>query len=142
MAASRPLYIWLTSQSNFYTKPIRPPKSCAFHSILDAEVRRWSAMPWEQLVSALRDLRTYEVELDSKTYQVEVEAFHHDGHLCRFERRDVPLVDWRNSSRSSDGFRPNVLRSGGAYAHFRSRGGTYVHILKSIDENCAFVDRH
>jgi hypothetical protein len=36
-------------------------------------------MPWEQLVSALRDLRTYEVELDSKTYQVAVEAFHHDG---------------------------------------------------------------
>ena len=64
------------------------------------------------------------------------------NHLCRFERRDVPLVDWRNSSRSSDGFRPNLLRSGGAYAHFRSRGGTYVHILKSIDENCAFVDRH
>ena len=27
------------------------------------------------------------------------------NHLCRFERRDVPLVDWRSSSRSSDGFR-------------------------------------
>jgi hypothetical protein len=30
-------------------------------------------MPWEQLDSALRDLYTYEVESDSKTYQVEVE---------------------------------------------------------------------
>jgi hypothetical protein len=44
-----------------------------WHSVLDAEVRRWSAMPWEQLDSALRDLHTYEVEFDSKTYQVEVE---------------------------------------------------------------------
>jgi hypothetical protein len=44
-----------------------------WHSVLDAEVRRWSPMPWEKLVSALRDLHTYEVEFDSKTYQVEVE---------------------------------------------------------------------
>jgi hypothetical protein len=44
-----------------------------WHSVLDAEVRRWSAMSWEQLESALRDLHTYEVEFNSKTYQVEVE---------------------------------------------------------------------
>ncbi len=44
--------------------------------------------------------------------------------------------------RSSEGGPANVLRRGGAYAHFRSLGGAYVHILKSIDENCAFVDRH
>jgi hypothetical protein len=44
--------------------------------------------------------------------------------------------------RSSDGVPTNVLPSGGAYAHFRSLGGAYVHILKSIDKNCAFVDRH
>jgi hypothetical protein len=44
--------------------------------------------------------------------------------------------------RSSDGFRLTCYEAAGAYAHFRSLGGTYVHILKSIDENCAFVDRH
>ena len=30
-------------------------------------------MSWERLVFELRDLQTYEVERDSKTYQVEVE---------------------------------------------------------------------
>jgi len=44
-----------------------------WHSVLDADVRRWSAMPWEKLVSALRDSHLYEVEFDSKTYQAEVE---------------------------------------------------------------------
>ncbi len=46
-------------------------KEC--QKVLDSEVRRWSAMSWEQLVSELRDHQTYEVELDSKTCQVEVE---------------------------------------------------------------------
>ena len=41
--------------------------------MLDSEVRRWSAMACEQLISELRDLQAYEVELDSKKYQVEVE---------------------------------------------------------------------
>jgi tRNA U54 and U55 pseudouridine synthase Pus10 len=41
--------------------------------VLDPEVKRWSAMSVEQLVSELRDTRVYEVELDSKKYQVEVE---------------------------------------------------------------------
>jgi len=44
-----------------------------WQKVLDSELRRWSAMSCEQLVSNLRDLQTYEVELDSKTYQVEVE---------------------------------------------------------------------
>jgi hypothetical protein len=44
-----------------------------WRKILDAEVKRWSAMSWEQLVSEVRDLDVYEVELDSKKYQVEVE---------------------------------------------------------------------
>ena len=44
------------------------------------------------------------------------------------------------SAFSSGGFW--LVCNGGAYAHFRSLGGAYVHILKSIDENCAFVDRH
>ena len=41
--------------------------------MLDTEVQRWSAMPCEQLVSELHDLQAYEVKLDSKKYQVEVE---------------------------------------------------------------------
>ena len=41
--------------------------------ILDFEVRRWSAMSSEDLISKLHDLQTYEVELDSRKYQVEVE---------------------------------------------------------------------
>ena len=41
--------------------------------MLDSEVRRWSAMACEQLISELHDVQAYEVELDSKKYQVEVE---------------------------------------------------------------------
>lgn len=41
--------------------------------MLDSEVRRWSALPYEQLISELNGLRAYEVEADSKKYQVEVE---------------------------------------------------------------------
>jgi hypothetical protein len=41
--------------------------------VLDCEVRRWSAISWERLVSELRDLQSYEVELNLKTYAVEVE---------------------------------------------------------------------
>jgi hypothetical protein len=41
--------------------------------VLDAELKRWSEKPWEQLVSELAELQVYEVQVDSKTYQVEVE---------------------------------------------------------------------
>ncbi len=41
--------------------------------VLDAELQRWSTLSCEQLISELRELQAYEVELDSKTYQVEVE---------------------------------------------------------------------
>jgi hypothetical protein len=43
--------------------------------VLEAEVKRWSAMPWEQLVSELADERNdqdYQLQVDSTTYQVEV----------------------------------------------------------------------
>jgi hypothetical protein len=43
------------------------------YRVLDVEVQRWSAMTPEQLASALEKEQVYEVELDSKTYQVEVE---------------------------------------------------------------------
>jgi hypothetical protein len=44
-----------------------------WQKVLDSEVQRWSALSCEQLVSQLDDPQTYEVELSSKTYQVEVE---------------------------------------------------------------------
>jgi hypothetical protein len=44
-----------------------------WRKVLDAEVRRWSAMSRQELVSRLDDVQCYEVEFDSKTYQVEVQ---------------------------------------------------------------------
>lgn len=41
--------------------------------MLDAEVKRWSAMSCEQLASQLHDVQAYEVQFESKPYQVEVE---------------------------------------------------------------------
>jgi hypothetical protein len=48
-----------------------------WRKVLDSEVQRWSGMSYDQLVSGLRDLQAYEVEFDSKTYQVEVEILEH-----------------------------------------------------------------
>jgi hypothetical protein len=44
-----------------------------WQSVLDAEVKRWSAMSAAQLISELPDVRVYEVEFESKNYQVEVD---------------------------------------------------------------------
>ena len=64
-----------------------------WQKVLDSEVKRWSAMSCRQLVSELHEVQTYEVELDSKQYQVEVELLENtekyvhvmvavdDGHL-------------------------------------------------------------
>ena len=54
-------------------RPLRNTKREEWRKVLDAEVKRWSAMSCSQLVSKLSDLQSYEVELDSKKYQVEVE---------------------------------------------------------------------
>ena len=44
-----------------------------WRTVLGAEVRRWSSIPYDQLILELRAPAVYEVELDSKMYQVEVE---------------------------------------------------------------------
>jgi len=44
-----------------------------WRKVLDSEVARWSAMSYGQLISKLQDLHSYEVKLDPKKYQVEVE---------------------------------------------------------------------
>jgi hypothetical protein len=50
-----------------------------WRKVLDSEVERWSAMSCEQLISELHDPQAYEVELDSKKYQVEVELLEDTG---------------------------------------------------------------
>jgi hypothetical protein len=44
-----------------------------WQNVLDSEVKRWSVRSWEELASALREAQAYEVESDSRRYQVEVE---------------------------------------------------------------------
>jgi DNA relaxase NicK len=66
--------------------------------VLEAELKRWSAMSYAQLASQLADVRTYEVEFESKKYQVEVQILENtdsyvhvvvavdDGHFWRAMR--------------------------------------------------------
>jgi hypothetical protein len=42
--------------------------------VLDAEVKRWSALSAAQLISELPEGKAYEVEFESRRYQVEVEV--------------------------------------------------------------------
>jgi hypothetical protein len=44
-----------------------------WRKVVDLEVQRWSMVPYGQLVSAVRDQQVYEIEFDSKKYQVEIE---------------------------------------------------------------------
>jgi hypothetical protein len=44
-----------------------------WQAVLDHEVQRWSNMPYDELICVLRDQHAYEVEFDSKKYQVEIE---------------------------------------------------------------------
>ncbi len=44
-----------------------------WRQVLDSELRRWSALPCDRLLAELRELQEYEVEFDSRKYQVEVE---------------------------------------------------------------------
>lgn len=65
----------------------------AWREVLDAEAQRWSSMSSDELLAELQDVRAYEVERDSRKYQVEVELLENtdtyvhvmvavdDGHL-------------------------------------------------------------
>jgi hypothetical protein len=44
-----------------------------WQKVLDSEVKRWSALPCDQLVSELHEAQGYEVEFESKQYQIEVQ---------------------------------------------------------------------
>jgi hypothetical protein len=53
-----------------------------WQSVLDAEVRRWSTMPLEELFARLRELDVYEIEFQGKMHQVEVQLLQDtDKHL-------------------------------------------------------------
>jgi len=45
----------------------------AWRKVLEGEVQRWSALSAEELLAQLRDIQVYEVTLDGKQHQVEVE---------------------------------------------------------------------
>ena len=44
-----------------------------WHTVLDAEIKRWSAKSCDELRAELKDGAEYEVQFDSVTHQVEVE---------------------------------------------------------------------
>ena len=44
-----------------------------WRKVLDAETEHWSGKSCEQLIAELPEVRCYEVEVDSKHFQVEVE---------------------------------------------------------------------
>jgi len=44
-----------------------------WRKVLDLEVQRWSSVPCNRLLYELSEVKVYEVEYQSKTYQVEVE---------------------------------------------------------------------
>jgi hypothetical protein len=44
-----------------------------WRKVLDAEFQRWSTMSTEELLSTLHKGQAYEVQMDGKEYQVEVE---------------------------------------------------------------------
>ena len=44
-----------------------------WQGVLDAETKRWSSMSCEHLIAKLHDVRAYEIEVESKLYQVEVQ---------------------------------------------------------------------
>ena len=46
----------------------------AWREVLDAEAQRWSSMSSDELLSELHDVLAYEVERDSRKYQVEIEV--------------------------------------------------------------------
>jgi hypothetical protein len=41
--------------------------------VLEAEVKKWSAKPWAELVAELANEQAYEIEFEGKAYQVEVQ---------------------------------------------------------------------
>jgi len=45
-----------------------------WRKVLNAEIHRWSCLPYDQLISQLKTTEVYEVEHDFKKYQIEIEV--------------------------------------------------------------------
>jgi hypothetical protein len=52
--------------------------------ILEAQVRRWAQIPWEQVVRLLLESQAYEVTSESKKYQVEVQLLENTAAYIHF----------------------------------------------------------
>jgi hypothetical protein len=53
--------------------------------VLDVEVKKWSAKSCAELIAELRDVEAYQVEVDGKEYQVEVQLLENTDkyvHVC------------------------------------------------------------
>jgi len=48
-----------------------------WRAVLESEKQRWSALPYDQLVSRLSQTDVYEVEQGSQKYQIEIEILEH-----------------------------------------------------------------
>ncbi|MGB0064027.1 MAG: hypothetical protein WBP85_06230 [Terracidiphilus sp.] len=48
--------------------------------VLDAEIKRWSQLPVDEIIEKLREPHTYKVSVDSKNYQVEAEILENTNH--------------------------------------------------------------
>jgi len=44
-----------------------------WQGVLDAETTRWSSMSCDHLIAELHEVQAYEIEVESKQYQVEVQ---------------------------------------------------------------------
>src|SRR5215217_3413010 len=54
-----------------------------WRKVLALEVQRWSSVPCDQLLSELSEVKAYELEYESKTYQVEVEILENTATYVR-----------------------------------------------------------
>jgi hypothetical protein len=51
-------------------------------AVLEAAVRRWSRIPWDQIVGLLQDSQPYQVTFETRKYQVDVELLENtDAHI-------------------------------------------------------------
>jgi hypothetical protein len=82
--------------------------------VLDAEMKRWSAMSWSELTSRLSaEDETYQVEYQSKTYQVEVTIL---GNTEKYLHVAISVDDghfWRAMSPLASSFICNKSASSG-----------------------------
>ena len=65
---------------------------------MKAEARRWSCRSSDELLSELHDVQAYEVERDSKKYQVEVELLEDTDTYVEVRRIRSTRRDWSNTS--------------------------------------------